>query len=87
MFQRRQIWFYSAAVISYLDGLAALGDADRVEADAPQFLDPPSALEPFALRALGVVRGDRSLLEQAALRFEAMDLGRQAANTRQLIER
>jgi hypothetical protein len=87
MIQRRQIWFYSAAVTSYLDGLAALGDVDRVEADAPRFLDPPSVLEPFAQRALEVVRGDRSLLEQAALRFEAMELGRQAANTRQLIKK
>src|SRR5207247_1924087 len=46
VFVRRQIWFYAATVTSYLDGLAAMRDVDRIEADAPQFLQPPSALEP-----------------------------------------
>jgi hypothetical protein len=82
MFVRRQIWFYAATVTSYLDGLAALRDVERIEADAPQFLQPPSALEPFALRALGVARKDRAILDRAASRFEAMGLGIQAARTR-----
>jgi class 3 adenylate cyclase len=85
MFERRQMWFYAATVTSYLDGLAALRDVEGIEADAPQFLQPPSALEPFALRALGVARQDRSLLEHAASRFEAMRLGIQAARTRGLL--
>ena len=85
VFVRRQIWFYAATVTSYLDGLAAMRDVDRIEADAPQFLQPPSALEPFALRALGVAREDRALLEQSASRFEAMGLGLQAIRTRELI--
>jgi hypothetical protein len=84
LFVRRQIWFYAATVTSYLDGLAALNDVDRIEADAPQFLQPPSALEPFALRALAVARGDATVRDRAASRFEAMGLSLQAARTRQL---
>ena len=80
--QRRQIWFYPAAVTSYLDALAALGDAERAEADAPQFVEPASAIAPFALRTLGAVRGDHSLVREAADRFEALGFERQAANTR-----
>jgi hypothetical protein len=80
--QRQRIWFYTAAVTSYLDALASLGDSERVEADAPQFLEPRSVIAPFALRALGMVRGDRSLLQKAADLFESLGFERQAANTR-----
>jgi hypothetical protein len=82
MFERRQIWFWGASVTAYLDALAALAEVDRIEADAPAFLQPPSALEPFALRALAVGRKDPSLMERAATRFEAMGLDLQAATTR-----
>jgi hypothetical protein len=41
-------------------------------------------LEPFALRSLGVVREDPSLLAQAAEAFERMGFERQAATTRAL---
>jgi class 3 adenylate cyclase len=85
MIQRRQIWFYIAAVTSYLDALSALGETARIEAGAPQFLHPPSALEPFALRALGTARGDPSLLERAAARFEALSLQLHADRTRAMI--
>ena len=72
--QRRQIMFYPAAVTSYLDALAALGERERLERDAPQFLASPSTLQPFALRALGILRSDRSLLEEAATRFDQLGL-------------
>lgn len=61
-------------VSTFLDALAALGDSDRIEAEAPKWRQPGTFAEPFALRALGVARGDRALLELAAERFEAMDL-------------
>jgi class 3 adenylate cyclase/tetratricopeptide (TPR) repeat protein len=79
---RGSMWWYPAAVTSYLDGLAALGDRETIERDAPAFLEPPSVLVPFALRALGLVRGDRGLLEGAAERFAAFGLDRQADATR-----
>jgi len=65
-----------------LDGLAALRDRARVEAEAPRYLVPRSYLEPFALRALGSVRDDDELLEEACMRFEAMGLRWHADATR-----
>jgi len=57
-----------------LDGLAALRDRDRVEEEAPALLRPHTYLEPFALRALGLVRDDDELIRQSIDRFEAMGL-------------
>jgi class 3 adenylate cyclase/tetratricopeptide (TPR) repeat protein len=48
-----------------LDALAALRDRARVEEVAPAYLEPGLFLEPFALRALGIVRDDDELLERA----------------------
>ena len=42
---------------------------------------PKTYLEPFALRALGVVREDEKLIEQALGCFEAMGLDWHAAQT------
>ena len=42
-------------------------------------------VEPFALRALGQVRGDASLIEQALARFEEMGLEWHAEQTRDLL--
>ena len=72
-------------VSTFLDALAALGDRERIEAEAPNWLQQGTFAEPFALRALGVVRGDRVLLEQAVERFEAMDLTWHAEQTRHLL--
>jgi class 3 adenylate cyclase len=83
--ERGSMWWFAGAVTAYLDALATLGDRERVERDAPKFLESPSALEPFALRALGVVRGDRYLLEEAAALFTQLGFERQAANTRTLM--
>jgi class 3 adenylate cyclase/tetratricopeptide (TPR) repeat protein len=67
-----------------LDALVALGEAERVEEEAAPFLEEESYTRPFALRALGVTRGDASLLGEARSRFEAMGLGWRAAETRSL---
>ena len=42
-------------------------------------------MEPFALRALGLVRDDASLIERAADRFDAFGLDWDAARTRALL--
>ncbi len=68
-----------------LDALAALGDRERLEQEAPPFLLAGLYFEPFALRALGRVREDASLLEQALSRFEALGLSWHADQTRALI--
>ena len=70
---------------AFLDALAALGDRERIEAEAPNWMQPGSFAEPFALRALGIARGDRTLLRQALERFEAMQLSWHAEQTRRLL--
>ncbi|MGH3033926.1 MAG: ATP-binding protein, partial [Gaiellaceae bacterium] len=75
-----QFGFDNAA--ARLDALVALGDRGRVEEEAAPFLVGESYTRPFALRALGVVRGDKALIEQAAARFEAMGLDWHAKETR-----
>ena len=72
-------------VSTFLDALAALGDRDRIEAEAPQWLQQGSFAEPFALRALGVARGDRALLTQALERFGAVGLTWDVEQTRRLL--
>jgi DNA-binding SARP family transcriptional activator len=71
-----------APAAARLDGLAALRRRDAVEQEASLLLAPRTYLEPFALRALGLVREDAALLEQAAARFDAMELAWHAAQTR-----
>ena len=63
-----------------LDALAALGEHERLEAEAAPFLDRPSYTRPFALRALGRVRHESSLVERAASEFEAMGLAWRATS-------
>ncbi len=67
-----------------LDALAALRDRERIEAETPALVRPGTYLEPFALRARGVVREKRELLEQAAASFDAMNLEWHAEQTRAL---
>jgi class 3 adenylate cyclase len=68
-----------------LDALAALRERVSVEQDAPRLLQPGTYLEPFALRALGAVREDESLIEQAADRFDAVGLNWHAEQSRRLL--
>ena len=68
-----------------LDGLAALAMNDAVEAGAPGFLRSRTYIEPFALRALGVVRRDDGLIARADERFRALGLDWHAAQTERLL--
>jgi class 3 adenylate cyclase len=68
-----------------LDALTALRDHERLEIEAPPLLQSGTYFEPFALRALGVVRERAELLEQAVARFEAMELRWHARQTRALL--
>jgi class 3 adenylate cyclase len=77
-------WFVFSALAARLDALAALGRREEVE-EASRHRRPGTYLEPFALRALGVVREDASLVEAAAAGFAAMGLERHAAATRALL--
>jgi hypothetical protein len=65
-----------------LEAWAALGLRDTVERKAPPLLRARTYLEPFALRALGIVRSEPALVEQAADRFEALGLDWHAAEAR-----
>jgi len=73
-----------APLAARLDGLAALGDRPRVEELAPRVLES-AYLEPFALRALGLVREDDALVEQARAQFEALGLHWHAGETERLV--
>jgi len=74
-----------APVAARLDALAALDDRKRVEAEAPALLRPSTYLEPFALRALGIVRRDEPLIQQAAACFEDLGLQWYASQTLTLV--
>jgi class 3 adenylate cyclase/tetratricopeptide (TPR) repeat protein len=67
-----------------LDALLALREKERLEQEAAPFLGEESYTYPFAIRALGISRGDASLVDQAVARFEAMGLKWRAAETRAL---
>ena len=82
---RTSNWFYLASMAAHLDALAALGERERVEREAAPALCSGTYLKPFALRALGLVRGDNALVGQAAERFEAFGLEWHAAGTRALL--
>ena len=56
------------------DSLAVVGASAEVEAAAAQIGTPGSYLEPFALRALGIVQEDETLLVQANERLRALGL-------------
>jgi class 3 adenylate cyclase len=66
-----------------LDSLVALGDRERIEAEAPKWLRPGTYVEPFALRALGLAREDETLVERAAQAFDTLGLAWHAHQTRE----
>jgi class 3 adenylate cyclase/tetratricopeptide (TPR) repeat protein len=78
-------WGVDAAA-ARLDALAAVGDRGRVEEEAAPYLGEDSYTRPFAVRALGLVRGDRTLIEQALTQFAAMGVEWRAEETRSLLE-
>jgi hypothetical protein len=65
------------------DALVPLGDRERIEADAPEWIERGGYPRPFALRALGLVREDEALIEQAAQGFDALGLAWHAQRTRE----
>ena len=82
---RHRLTFALPLVAATLDGLAALRDGGLVERVAPQYLKPGTYLEPFALRALGIVREDETLVARAGERFRALRLHWHEAQTPTLV--
>lgn len=82
--QANRLTFGLAAVAARLDALAALRDRERVESEAPAFVAEGTYLEPFALRALGIVRGDESLIARGDERFRSIRLDGHADQTEAL---
>jgi class 3 adenylate cyclase/tetratricopeptide (TPR) repeat protein len=82
---QRQTWFTLPAGAARLVALAVVGASAEVEAAAAQIGTPGSYLEPFALRALGVVQGDETLLARAHERFRRFNLDWHADQTEALI--
>jgi class 3 adenylate cyclase len=72
-------------LIARLNALVALGHNAEVEREAPALLKPGTYLEPFALRALGSVRGDEKLIEQAVARFQEFGLDWHATETKRAL--
>ena len=68
---QRSFVFGPSTIASRLDALAALRRPEA-EAEAEPLLQPGTYLEPFALRALGIVREDETLVEQALERFRRL---------------
>jgi class 3 adenylate cyclase len=78
---RRTTWFYLSSMATHLDALTALGHRDRVEVEASSVLGRSVYLEPFALRALGLVREDGELVKRAAEQFMALGMPWHASET------
>jgi class 3 adenylate cyclase len=78
--------FGLARLAARMDAFAALGDRRRVEEDAPPLVQAGTYIEPFALRALGIVREDEALVGQASDRLRGMGLVWHAEQTDALIE-
>jgi class 3 adenylate cyclase/tetratricopeptide (TPR) repeat protein len=78
-------WNYVSGVSTRLDAFVALGRAAEVEEDAVRHAQPGTYLEPFALRTLGAIRGDRTLVARAGERFDALGLAWYAAQTSALV--
>jgi len=72
-------------VATLFDALVMLGDHERIESEAPHWVRDGIYVAPFALRALGVARGDRRLLNEAAASFESMGLEWHCEETRKLV--
>jgi hypothetical protein len=79
----RQTWFVLPGVAVRLDALAVIGGQETIGSeDMPV---PNGYLEPFMLRALGIVRRDDRLLTQSDGRFRELGLDWHADQTEALI--
>jgi class 3 adenylate cyclase len=81
--QFRMHWALSNAA-ARLDALVAAGAVEEIEREAPSYARAGTYTEPFALRALGIVRDDRALVGQAEGRFAALHLDWYAGQTEML---
>ena len=81
---KRQTWFALPAAAARLDALAVTAAPEEVEAEAQALAPARSYLEPFALRALGIVREDEALVARAHEAFQAMRLDWYADQTERL---
>ena len=80
-----QTWFALPIAAARMDALAAARDRAALEHEAPALMRQGMYMEPFALRALGVVREDKEMISRAVERFDALALGWHAAQTRVLL--
>jgi class 3 adenylate cyclase/tetratricopeptide (TPR) repeat protein len=79
-------WFALPVPMAYLDIHGVAGNRDEVERVGAHVLERGvPILQPFALRALGRVRGDAGLVREAAARFESMGLSSRARETEALL--
>jgi hypothetical protein len=78
------MWCALQNTAARLDALAALGNRKQLEAEAKDGR-LSTYVEPFALRALGIVRADEKLLAEAAAGFDAIELEWHSAETRRLL--
>lgn len=84
--RKHSAWLELSGELARLDALVALGDSRGVEEQSGRLMEPADPFtEPFALRALGQVRGDRELIRRALGLFEAMRLPWHAGQTRALL--
>ena len=65
------------------DSLAVLGERERIEEETRPWLDRDTFERPFALRALGLARGDEELVDRAAQAFDALGLRWHGQRTRE----
>ena len=80
-----QVYNFVGSIAIRLDAFVAVGRTEEAAEDAERYAIPGTYLEPFALRTLGIARGDSALVAQAQKRFEAMGLEWYAAQTRYLL--
>jgi len=79
---RRWWWFAAPSTITYLDVHSAAGLRDNIEQAAARVLaERCPLLQPFALRALGRVRGDDGLVREAAAVFGELGLAARERET------
>ncbi len=81
---RLQTWFELPAAAIRLDGLAVIADEASVESEG--LLGAGGYLEPFRLRALGIIREDQNLIAEADRNFRALRLDWHAAQTPRMLE-
>jgi hypothetical protein len=82
--ERGFVWG-AGAMASRIDALVAFRRYDLVEREVQALVEPGLVLEPFALRALGIARGDDDLLARADELFRALGLEWHRAQTDRLL--